>query len=69
MTRPGYVENQSQRAWTPVSVKERINASHCATPAHAGVSQVNDAGALAPVVFSGDQKLQPAKIRKFESWD
>ena len=38
-----------------------------ATHAHAGVSQVNDAGALAPVVFSDEQPPETGKIRKINS--
>ena len=67
ITCPWIVFKLSQRAWTPVSAKERIKASHCATPACAGVSQVNDAGALAPVVFSGDGDLKTCKIRNLKA--
>ena len=41
----------------------RITDLPRATQAHAGQRQVNDAGALAPVVFSGEEILGTCKIR------
>ena len=45
----------------------RIRIHQSATPTLAGVSKVNDAGALAPVVFSDQTKSKTCKIRKIKS--
>src|ERR1043165_6109620 len=57
----------SQHAWTPVNTNGRIRESHRATPTSHRSSPVNDAGALAPVVFSGQPEIKTGKIRKIKS--
>ena len=47
-------------------MRERIRRLHCATLASCRSQQVADAGALAPVVFSGDVKPQTCEIRKIK---
>ena len=58
---------ENQRAvsmWAPSLVNERINATHCATQAVNRSEPVNDAGALAPVVFSGEFHVQTCKTAR-----
>ena len=60
---------ENQRAdsmWAPSLVNERINATHCATQAVNRSEPVNDAGALAPVVFSGEEDVQTCKITRIK---
>ena len=58
---------QTQSAvWTPVSARERIRKRHDATQATPESTQVNDAGALAPVVFSDQPNPQTCKIRRIK---
>src|ERR1051325_6453835 len=56
----------SQHAWTPSGTRERIRKRHRATQPPRRSNRVSDAGALAPVVFSGHVILQPAKIREIK---
>src|ERR1043165_7001355 len=63
---PGGV-NARSAWWTPVNSNERIRTLDCATHAHAGQAIVNDAGALAPVVFSGDDDFQTCEIKEIEA--
>ena len=51
----------------PVGKRERIRTHGDATPATPESTQVNDAGALAPVVFSDEQPPETGKIRKINS--
>src|ERR1043165_3287770 len=67
MTRPGYLEKNksarvdSQSAWMDESGAPLRHA--CSRRSQ----QVADAGALAPVVFSGDDEPQTCKIRKIKA--
>ena len=45
-------------------MRERIRRLHCATLALCRSQQVADAGALAPVVFSGQPGIETGKIRR-----
>src|ERR1051325_2709455 len=56
----------SQHAWTPSGTRERIRKRHRATQPPRRSNRVSDAGALAPVVFSGHVILQSAKIREIK---
>ena len=53
--------------WTPGWMKERIKELPRATHASPVFNTVNDVGALAPVVFSGEQIPGTYKIREIKS--
>ena len=57
----------SQQAGPSQLMKERIRGRHRATQSLAGPHEVNDAGALAPVVFSDDDGSQTCEIRKLKA--
>ena len=53
--------------WTPGWTKERIRVRDCATRASPASTFVNDAGALAPVVFSDQTNFETCKIRRIKA--
>ena len=52
--------------WTPGGRNERIRKHEFATHATPSSTLVNDAGALAPVVFSGEENVQTCKITRIK---
>ena len=57
----------SQHAWGPSVTWERIRMRYRATLATPESTPVNDAGALAPVVFSGEHHGRSCKIGKIKA--